>query len=71
LQITEVLWLQDVYEKKGDIGVGYRKPRTWWPNNWLSFGQEKFFIFIPIVFILVYINRLFMVQMQIIFQFAG
>jgi hypothetical protein len=41
------------------------------PDNWLSIGQEKFLIFISIVFILIYINGLFLFQMQIISQFVG
>jgi hypothetical protein len=62
LQITEVLWLQDVYDGTWDIGVGYRKPGTRWPDNWLSFGQEKVFIFIPIVLILVYMHGYYQIE---------
>jgi hypothetical protein len=56
LQITEFLWLQDVYDEIGDIGVGYHEPGAWWLDNWLSIGQEKVLIFISIVFILICIN---------------
>jgi hypothetical protein len=52
----EVLWLQDVYDGTWDIGVGYREPGAWWPDNWLSIGQAKVLIFISIVFILICIN---------------
>jgi hypothetical protein len=56
LQITKFLWLEDVYEEIGDIGVGYREPEAWWLDNWISIGQEKVLIFISIVFILICIN---------------
>jgi hypothetical protein len=56
VQITEVLWLQHVYDETGDIGVGYREPGAWCPDNWLSIGQDKVLISISIFFILVSIN---------------
>jgi hypothetical protein len=56
MQITKVLWLQDVYDGTWDIGVGCHEPGAWWPDNWLSIGQEKILISISIVFILICIN---------------
>ena len=56
MQITELLWIQHVYDGTGDIGVGYCQNGAWWPDNWLSIGQEKGLISISILFILVCIN---------------
>jgi hypothetical protein len=43
----KALWLQDVYDRTGNIVVQYHKLGTQWPDNWLIFAQEEVFIFIP------------------------
>ena len=62
LQTTKVLWLQDVYDGIGNMFVEYHKPGTQWPDNWLSFSQEEFFIFIPTVLILVYMHGYYQIE---------
>ena len=57
MHITEVLWLQHVYEETGDISAGYCETGAWCPDNWLSIGQDKVMISISIFFILASINE--------------
>jgi hypothetical protein len=58
----KVIWMEDVYDRTGNTGVGYREPETLWPDNWLSFGKEKVFIFIPIILIVVYMHGYYQIE---------
>jgi hypothetical protein len=59
----KVIWLQDIYDRAGDIVVEYRKSRTSWPDSWPSGPKNKeFFIFIPIVLILVYMHGYYQIE---------
>jgi hypothetical protein len=58
----EALWLQDVYDGTRNIFFQYRKPKTQWPDYWLSFSQEDFLIFIPTILILVYMHGYYQIE---------